>query len=151
MNLRLLLLVPLLSLAQIQWNGEKISRSDSEWKKLLGKEQYSVMRKKRSERGFSGKYLHTEKKGVYCCAGCDLPLFRSEDKYASKSGWPSFTSPIFPKNVTYQEDRELSFKRYEVVCSRCDSHLGHVFHDGPPPKHLRYCINSITINLNVDK
>ncbi len=144
MNLNFTFLLSLLGLAQMAWNGEKLIRSENEWKKFLSKEQYHVLRQKGSERGFSGKYLYAEVKGTYFCAGCDLPLFRSEDKYNSGSGWPSFSSPISSKNVTYAKDAQFSF-RYEVICSRCDSHLGHVFHDGPLPKLLRYCINSIAI------
>ena len=134
-------------LALLAWNGEKIFRSDAEWRELLGRERYHVMRKKGSERAFLGRYVFTRSPGVYLCAACDLPLFLSEDKYDSGSGWPSFKKAAAPKHVYYLEDWSLSFKRYEVLCSRCDSHLGHVFNDGPPPKGLRFCINSITLFL----
>lgn len=117
----------------------------------LGEERYKVMREKGRERAFSGKYLYTETPGVYICAACEAPLFFSEDKYDSGSGWPSFKKTVDPKSVYYLEDHTLSFKRYEVLCRGCDSHLGHVFNDGPPPKGLRYCINSITLTLQINK
>jgi peptide-methionine (R)-S-oxide reductase len=102
------------------------------------------MRKKRTERAFSGIYRSEDREGVYHCAACQEPLFKSEDKYMQKnSGWPCFKRPIEPKKVYYLEDRIHSFKRYEVLCSGCHSHLGHVFNDGPPPKHFRYTINSL--------
>lgn len=94
------------------------------------------------DRAFSGKYLYEEREGIYACAACKAPLFSSEDKYNSGAGWPSFRGPIQPKAVYYLEDWELSFKRYGVLCRACHSHLGHVFNDGPPPKNLRYCIQS---------
>lgn len=94
------------------------------------------------DRAFSGKYLYEERAGIYACAACKAPLFSSEDKYNSGAGWPSFRGPIEKKAIYYLEDWELSFKRYAVLCRGCHSHLGHVFHDGPPPKNLRYCIQS---------
>lgn len=100
-----------------------------------------------TERPFSGKYLYEQKQGVYTCASCKAPLFDSKDKYDSGAGWPSFLKPIKPTAVYYLEDRSLSFKRYQVLCRGCHSHLGHVFNDGPPPKGLRYCINSVTLFL----
>lgn len=112
---------------------------------ILGPERYKVMREKGTERAFSGKYLHETADGTYSCAACKNPLFDSKDKYNSGAGWPSFLKPIEPKKVYYLEDWDLPFKRYEVLCRVCSSHLGHVFHDGPPPKNLRYCINSITL------
>jgi peptide-methionine (R)-S-oxide reductase len=111
----------------------------------LGAERFAVMRKKGTERAFSGQYLYETATGTYACAACKQPLFRSEDKYDSGAGWPSFTKPAKKESVYYLEDRDLPFKRYEVLCRGCDSHLGHVFNDGPPPKKLRYCINSITL------
>ncbi len=113
----------------------------------LGPERYRVMRQKGTERAFSGKYLYELSAGLYLCAGCKNPLFSSEDKYDSGAGWPSFLKPIEEKSVYYLEDFNLSFKRYEVLCRGCHSHLGHVFHDGPPPKNLRYCINSIALQM----
>lgn len=115
---------------------------------VLGPERYRVMREKGTERAFSGRYLHETSLGIYQCAACRTPLFSSADKYESGAGWPSFTQPIETKAVYYLEDWNLRFKRYEVLCRGCDSHLGHVFPDGPPPKNLRYCINSITLVLD---
>jgi peptide-methionine (R)-S-oxide reductase len=102
-----------------------------------------------TERAFSGKYLYTTEKGIYHCASCKNPLFSSEDKYDSGSGWPSFKKTIHSKTVYYLEDWTYSFKRYKVLCRGCNARLGHVFNDGPPPKNLRYCINSITLILEV--
>lgn len=114
---------------------------------ILGPERYKVMREKGTERAFSGRYLYETAVGTYVCAACENPLFRSEDKYDSGAGWPSFKKPIDKESIYYLEDRSLPFKRYEVLCRKCQSHLGHVFKDGPPPKGLRYCINSITLIL----
>lgn len=97
------------------------------------------------ERAFSGKYLYSEDVGIYHCLSCKNPLFSSGEKYDSGSGWPSFKKPIHPKSVYYLEDWKLSFKRYLVLCRGCNTPLGHVFHDGPPPKRLRYCIKSTTL------
>ncbi len=113
----------------------------------LGPERYRVMREKGTERAFSGAYLHETASGVYVCAACKHALFASEDKYESGAGWPSFKKPMEPTAVYYLEDWALPFKRYEVLCRFCDSHLGHVFPDGPPPKNLRYCINSVGLML----
>lgn len=111
----------------------------------MGPDRYKVMRLKGTERAFSGSYLHEMRRGVYKCAGCSHPLFHGEDKYDSGSGWPSFKKPITRESVYYLEDWNLSFKRYEVLCRNCHSHLGHVFPDGPEPKGLRYCINSLSL------
>lgn len=134
-------------LAALAWTEEKIYKSDAEWRKTLSIEQFRILRRKETERPFSGKYLFTWAPGIYHCAACDLPLLNSEDKYSTSSGWASFTKPIAPKNVYYLPDSKPYVQRYEVLCGRCDSHLGHVFHDGPPPKMLRYCINSTSLTL----
>ncbi len=102
---------------------------------------------RKTERAFSGKYLYETRPGLYRCANCQNPLFHSKDKYDSGAGWPSFSQAVTPQSVYYLEDWNLSFKRYEVLCRGCDIHLGHVFNDGPPPKGLRYCVNSITLFL----
>lgn len=125
----------------------KLHLSDNEWKEKLGDARYAVMRKKGTERGFSGKYLNTTTDGTYFCVACETPLFDSKEKYDPGSGWPCFKQPISSKNIYYLEDQNPYVQRYEVLCRGCDSHLGHVFHDGPPPKELRYCINSIALIL----
>lgn len=141
------ILLPLLLTA---WQGDRLSLTDGEWRERLGRERYNVMRKKGTEPPFLGQYVFTEKEGTYLCAACELPLFYSKNKYNSGSGWPSFTNPISPKNVYYREDWSMGFKRYEILCSRCDSHLGHLFNDNPDrdaSPQLRYCVNSIALIL----
>ncbi len=133
-------------LAILLWSGENTVKTDEEWRALLGRERYCVMRKKATELAFSGEYLHQAGIGIYYCAACDLPLFSSESQYEAGNGWPSFTAPVVQKHIWIKEDRSLPFKRYEVLCRRCDSHLGHVFRDaanGP----LRYTINSIALKF----
>jgi peptide-methionine (R)-S-oxide reductase len=132
-------------LGAIEWNGEKTIHSEKEWREILGQDRYNVMRQKSTEHAYLGKYVYTQGSGVYSCAACSLPLFDGREKYDAGNGYPSFKKPIAKKNVYYLEDWTLPFKRYEVLCRGCDSHLGHLFNDGPPPKHLRYCINSITL------
>ena len=128
------------------WSGEKVTHSDAEWRKKLGTERYLIMREKGTERPFLGKYILPAQKGTYLCAACALPLFDAKDQFRSLSGYPSFTKPISPKNIYYLEDFQMPFKRYEVLCRRCDSHLGHIFNDRPQ-NGLRYCINSLSLLL----
>jgi len=131
--------------------GEKIQKTDSEWRKQLSPNQYYVTRQKGTEPPFTGEYESTETPGTYNCVCCGQPLFRSETKFHSGCGWPSFTAPMSEKAVDEETDTSHGMIRTEVRCSRCDAHLGHVFEDGPDPTGLRYCINSVSLNLNKDK
>ena len=129
---------------------KKIKISEQEWKKRLTPEQFEVCRKKGTEAPFSGDYLNSKTKGTYKCSCCGNPLFLSDTKFDSGSGWPSFFNSLGEKNIKTQEDFSHSMKRIEVICNCCDAHLGHVFEDGPAPTGLRYCINSISIKLEKD-
>lgn len=128
--------------------SEKIQKSEGEWRKQLTPEQYYVTREKGTEPPFTGKYEATDKEGTYVCVCCGQPLFSSETKYHSGSGWPSYYQPIAAENVEMKNDTSHGMKRTEVMCSRCDAHLGHVFEDGPDPTGLRFCINSAALKLN---
>jgi len=127
--------------------SEKIIKTEAEWKKQLPPEQFRVLRKKGTEQAGTGKYAYNHEHGVYRCAGCGLDLFRSEDKYESGTGWPSFFAPVSPENIATATDNSLFSRRTEVLCRRCGGHLGHVFDDGPKPTGLRYCMNSAALDF----
>lgn len=128
----------------------EVTKTDEEWRQELSPEQYSVLRQAGTERAFTGAYTDTEDPGLYKCAACGNPLFRSETKYHSGSGWPSFWEPITAEAVVTKSDNSHGMIRTEVVCGRCGSHLGHVFSDGPQPTGQRYCMNSISLDLEQD-
>jgi peptide-methionine (R)-S-oxide reductase len=130
--------------------SEKIKRSDAEWRALLTPEQYRITRQAGTEPPFTGPYLNEKRQGVYRCAGCGLPLFSSEAKYESGSGWPSFYEPFDNDHVAVERDTSHGMIRDEVLCARCDSHLGHVFPDGPQPTGQRYCMNGHALILDPD-
>lgn len=125
----------------------EVARTDDEWRSFLSEDQYLVLRKEVTEPPFTNKYYKHNARGSYLCAGCELPLFSSTDKYSSKSGWPSFSKPIGGDAVRAKTDHKLFFPRTEVHCRRCGGHLGHIFKDGPPPDWLRYCINSAALTF----
>ena len=127
-----------------------VTRTDAEWRARLTPEQYAVMRNHGTERPGSCALLYEKRAGTFSCVGCDQPLFESKLKFESGTGWPSFNDPV-PSSVEATEDRSYGMVRTEVHCSRCGSHLGHVFDDGPPPTHLRYCINGIAMNFQPEK
>jgi len=129
---------------------DKKSLSDQQWKEKLTPEQYEICRNKGTEPPFSGEYLNTKTTGTYNCLCCENALFHSEKKFDSGTGWPSFWDPIDVQSVSTQEDLSMSVVRTEVLCKQCDSHLGHVFEDGPQPTGLRYCINSVSLKLEED-
>ena len=126
----------------------KISKPDEEWKKILTSEQFDVCRKKGTERAFTGIYWDTKDNGTYKCSCCGAKLFSSDTKFDSGTGWPSFFKPLDKENIEYVEDDSFGMKRVEVNCKNCGGHLGHVFDDGPNPTNMRYCINSVSLDLD---
>jgi peptide-methionine (R)-S-oxide reductase len=131
--------------------GQKVVKSEAEWRQQLTPEQFAICRKKGTERAFTGKYWDNHEPGTYKCVACGTPLFSSEAKYESGTGWPSFYEPIDPANVETEEDKSLFMRRTEVHCAACGSHLGHVFPDGPRPSGLRYCLNSVSLDFEPKK
>jgi peptide-methionine (R)-S-oxide reductase len=129
----------------------EVEKTEEEWRKVLTRKQYHVLREKGTEFAFANEYWNNKKKGNYKCAGCGNVLFSSEDKYDSGTGWPSFSKPVSEEKVEYETDMTVGMERTEVHCSRCGGHLGHVFDDGPAPTGKRFCLNSISLKFEKDE
>jgi peptide-methionine (R)-S-oxide reductase len=130
---------------------KRVEKSEQEWREELSDEEYRILRQKGTERAFSGRYDREKREGTYRCKGCGTPLFSSDTKYDSGSGWPSFYAPMDASNVREETDRSHGMRRTEVLCAVCDGHLGHVFPDGPRPTGLRYCVNSASLELDPEE
>ena len=128
-----------------RFDGKKLLLSDKEWKEKLSPAQYLTLRKSKADAPYSGAYCYTTKKGTYLCAGCELPVYSSETKYDSGTGWATFFAPIHSTNISFRKDSH--YKKYEIVCSRCEGHLGEIFKDGPPPTWMRHCVDSTAVKF----
>lgn len=135
---------------EIATTEEKVEKTDAEWRSQLTPDQFKITRRAGTERAFTGEYWETKTPGAYNCRCCGAPLFHSDAKYDSGTGWPSFTAPVADDAVATKRDRSLFMVRTEVLCARCDAHLGHVFPDGPAPTGLRYCLNSASLKLHAE-
>ena len=142
-----MLIIGLMAASEAGGTQDKVTKTEAEWRKVLSKDEFRILREKGTERAFTGKYWDSKAKGVYSCAGCGQALFSSEHKFRSGTGWPSFYQALSDEAVGRERDESLWMTRTEIVCSRCDGHLGHVFRDGPPPTGERFCVNGTALNF----